>query len=262
MPADRRALRNEAAQRRLRQKRAEEAKVVSVAPAGGVDAPQRLVGFDFDCTLTTRHFFKVFAWGYGQANMDAHPHCEPFREWCEGRGVEPEIRDVRVARGDLGLTLDEFCSRAGEDKLRDVLQEVFLGGRDRIALVTAWLAHMRELGVVFAIVTAGTAAAVLRAITLAAPEWLLYFPSGMVWDTSQGRHAVHSVAAQKALILRDLCPAAGRILLVDDSLASDAPPPWVLRAARVELFGGPLPYEGAGVDGALLRQVEEDALRG
>ncbi|CAK0875017.1 unnamed protein product, partial [Prorocentrum cordatum] len=78
---------------------------------------------------------------------------------------------------------------------------------------------------------------VMRALTTT-PEWLPFFPSNRVWDSSQGRHAVASVAAQKALILRDLCPTASKIVLVDDALERDPPPGWLLEAGAPALGGG------------------------
>ena len=96
----------------------------------------------------------------------------------------------------------------------------------------------------FAIITAGTSTALLRALA-ALPEWRPFFSSDRIWDTSQGRHAIQSIAGQKVLMLRDIHPKASGILLVDDSLERDAPPKWATEGAQVSLFS--LPYEGPGL---------------
>mmetsp|Transcript_77461 Transcript_77461/g.214206 ORF Transcript_77461/g.214206 Transcript_77461/m.214206 type:complete len:246 (-) Transcript_77461:120-857(-) len=244
MPVDRRALR----------------KSLAALRDGG--ASKWLLGFDFDCTLTVRHFYKVFAWGYTQGSASAHVHCEAFFSWCRDHNVEPEMQEAPRNRQDLsdpmGLAIECFCRSAGETAFRDVFREVFLGGPARISLVAAWLERMQREGVEFAIVTAGVSSAVLRALTTV-PEWQPFFPANRVWDVSQGRHSVRSVMDQKLLILRELCPPACRILLVDDSISRDFPQSWVLSAAAAEVYEG-LPYEGPGVDEGALSDIEKKLL--
>mmetsp|Transcript_46153 Transcript_46153/g.83175 ORF Transcript_46153/g.83175 Transcript_46153/m.83175 type:complete len:239 (+) Transcript_46153:112-828(+) len=237
MPADRRALRQALSQQRA-------------APAA------RFVGFDFDCTLTVRHFFKVFAWCYAQRSS-AHPHCKAFYDWCRERDVEHEIQELLDPSDPMSSALEDFCRHAGEKVFHEVFREVFLGGDERITMVASWLESMRQKGVEFGIVTAGTSTAVLRALS-AAPEWQPFFPSVRIWDTQQGRHSIRSLAGHKVLMLRDICPTACRIVLVDDSIERDRPPQWVLDAAQVSLVD--LPYEGPGVDQALLDKIAEAVL--
>merc|ERR1719223_2025797 len=145
--------------------------------------------------------------------------------------------------------LEDFCRRAGEE----VFAELFLGGATRIAQVAAWLQRMQSQGVDFAVVTRGTSTAVLRALATV-PEWMPFFPSCRIWDTSQNRHSIASGNAMKALMLRDMCPSASRVLLVDDSINQDPSPEWVLKAANVETFA--LPYEGPGVTEMHLKEIE------
>lgn len=231
---------------------------------------KRLVGFDFDCTLTVRHFYKVFAWGYHQGHLEAiygHgealAHGKAFVEWCRKHGIEPEIKedDGRRSNDHMVEALACFCRCEGEATFKELFREIFLGGDTRVALVAAWLEKMRGAGVEFAIVTAGISTAVLRALTLGAPEWLPFFSASSIWDSSQARHsdATLSVTAKKALMLRDISPSAKRILLVDDSLSRDRPPKWVLEGAGVETFE--LPYEGPGVDEESLKAIEAAILR-
>jgi len=215
---------------------------------------RRLIGFDFDCTLTIRHFYKAFAWGYFQGSAQAHPHCQEFFEYCRKNGMDSKMKGIPDHEDCMVCAVEDFCRHAGEDAFREVFRTVFLGGEERISLVADWLRRMQESRVDFDIVTAGTSSTVLRALAVT-PEWLPFFPSNRVWDCSQGRHAVRSVAAQKALILRDICPTAGKILLVDDALSHDKPPEWVLQAANVKVFRD-LPYEGPGVDAEILEAVE------
>eukprot|EP00930_Biecheleria_cincta_P032866 TRINITY_DN22772_c0_g1_i1.p1 TRINITY_DN22772_c0_g1~~TRINITY_DN22772_c0_g1_i1.p1 ORF type:complete len:238 (-),score=30.51 TRINITY_DN22772_c0_g1_i1:22-735(-) len=236
MPADRRALRQQLAKRREK---------------------QLLVGFDFDCTLTVRHFYKVFAWCYAQRSA-MHPHCEVFFQWCRDKKLEPGITDLSDPSDPMVSALDDFSKHAGEEGFREVFRELFLGGAERITMVAEWLRRMQQCGVEFAIVTAGTSTAVLRAL-LAAPEWMPFFPSDRIWDTQQGRHTIRSIAAMKALMLRDICPRAQRILLVDDSLGKDPPPKWVLDGCQVGIVE--LPYEGPGVDKVLLETIERELIQ-
>merc|ERR1711957_470057 len=104
----------------------------------------------------------------------------------------------------------------------------------------------------------GTASAVVRALTFV-PELLAHFPTDMVWDTQQSRHAVSGACASKVMLLRDLSPTATRILFVDDALEKDRPAGWTLQGARVEAFEG-LPYEGPGLDADLMDQIERAIL--
>jgi len=227
------------------------------APAPAVMLKKRLLGFDFDCTLTVRHFYKVFAWGYAQGNLSAHPHCRYFAEWCEEQKISTKMEGC--VEDDMVMdALENFCQGAGEASFRDVFREVFLGGSARIEMVAAWLAKMKRQGVEFAIVTAGVSASVVRALSVV-PEWQPFFSSGRIWDTQQGRHRTTLIAGQKALILRDLSPDAHRILLVDDALGKDPVPEWIEKGASVDSF--PLPYEGPGVDEESLKAIEAAILR-
>lgn len=226
------------------------------AEPGRRRTPSIVVGFDFDCTLTIRHFYKVLAWGYGQGNEDVHPHCEAFFEFCRARDVVPKQRGAPDHEDPMVTAVEDFCRHAGEDVFREVFRSVFLGGESRIKLLANWLRRMHESCVDFAIVTAGVSSTVMRALT-AVPEWLPYFPSNRVYDCSQGRHSLpfRQFAAQKVMILRDICPTAKRIILVDDALMRDLPEKWVLEATGVDIFTD-LPYEGPGVDAKFLKDIE------
>mmetsp|Transcript_26624 Transcript_26624/g.61208 ORF Transcript_26624/g.61208 Transcript_26624/m.61208 type:complete len:278 (-) Transcript_26624:60-893(-) len=221
--------------------------------------PPRLIGFDFDCTITVRHFFKVFAWGYLRCN--SHQHFEEFAAWCKERNIDPFIAaKMPLDDGDaMSRALDDFIGKNGEATFRTLFREMFLGGEERIRCLAEWLEKLQQQGVTFAVVTAGFSTAVLRGLHCA-PELQRFFPSSRIWDTSQGRHRIRSVIGQKVLMLRDISPEAKSILLVDDSLVRDVPPAWAPAAAGVGLFEG-LPYEGPGLTSKLLVEVERQILQ-
>jgi len=226
-----------------------------LADQRGASREKRLVGFDFDCTLTTRHFFKCFAWCYAQSNPDGHAHGEAFYQWCDDHGIDAEEHRVLQREADgMSSAVDHFCRVAGEDVFAKLVREFFLGGEERIKVVAKWLEAMAALGVEFAIVTAGVSTAVLRALN-AVPEWQKFFPSSRIWDTSQSRHSVKSTMATKAMICRDVCSDSINTILVDDSLGHDPPPEWALKGAQVEVMG--LEYEGSGVDKAYLEDIQK-----
>lgn len=214
----------------------------------------QLVGFDFDCTLTVRHYYKVLAWCYANNRTDAHPHSEAFFDWCDKTGVVPGLLRSSNPNDIMESALDDFAGKAGEDGFREAVREVFLGGSSRITMIADWLEKMTKEGVEFAIVTAGTSTSVFRALT-AVPEWQPYFPLNRVWDTSHSRHSIRSTTSMKTLMLRDFSPKASGIVLVDDSLGRDPPDSWVLQAAKVDAVQ--LPYEGSGVDEAKLAEIEK-----
>lgn len=245
MPLDRRQLRSQlSAQRQLR------------APK----APVGFIGFDFDCTLTVRHFYKCFCFCYANGQRGAHPHGEALYQWCSQHGIEAENHRVNPHMRDgemINMAVEEFCRNSGEDKFHQLFREVFLGGEERIQAIASWLQRASDEGIEFAIVTAGIATSVLRAL-VGVPEWLKFFPSSRIWDSSQSRHSVRSVMSAKALTLRDICPGPCKIFLIDDSFVNDKPPNWLLEASNVEVVG--LEYEGSGVDMAFLEDIQKRVL--
>ena len=237
---------------------------VGACRAGAGAGPRCLIGFDFDCTLTVRHFFKVFAHGYLKGDMTAHPHCAAFAAFCKQRKLPAKVGPVPPGlwQGNpMGAVLEAFCEHAGEAAFRQLFREVFCGGEARIRLVADWLDRMGRAGVEFAVVTAGVSTSALRGLA-AVPEWRHHFPPSRVWDVSQARHRTGSVMAMKAFILRELRPDARRIVLVDDSLERDEPPAWALEVAQVEMLEGQLQYEGAGMSAESLAALESLALKG
>lgn len=213
----------------------------------------KLVGFDFDCTLTVRHYYKVFAWSYANNRSDVHPHSQAFFDWCSENGVKPGLLRSSNPNDPMESALDDFAGKAGEDRFREAVREVFLGGSSRITMIADWLEKMNKEGVEFGIITAGTSTSVFRALT-AAPEWQPYFPLNRVWDTSHSRFSIKSTTSMKTLMLRDFSPKASSIVLVDDSLGRDPPDSWVLKAAKVDAVQ--LPYESSGIDEAKLAEIE------
>eukprot|EP00913_Durusdinium_trenchii_P035655 g33365.t1 len=118
MPADRRALRQSL--KRLRERHI-------------------LVGFDFDCTLSVRHFYKVFAWCYPQGAQN-HAHYQAFSDFCTARELSPKLEMLpRGQQLDMDAILNEFCRQSGEEVLYELLREVFFGGPERINLIASWL---------------------------------------------------------------------------------------------------------------------------
>jgi hypothetical protein len=214
------------------------------------------IGFDFDCTITVRHYYKCLAWGLASGNEAAHGHCKALFDWLRVRNI-PLRAPQQQSNLDAVVTVTEFLIRVlGAAQFRELFREVFLGGDDRIALLTAWLQEKQKSNVEFAIITAGVASAVSRALEVAVPEWKDFFPPDLVLDTSHShRHHVASVAGAKALLLRDRCPAGKPILLVDDSLCKDPIPEWIVSNALVVPIG--LPYEGNGLETKVFLQIDE-----
>merc|ERR1712159_598493 len=72
-----------------------------------------LIGFDFDCTLTVKHFYKIFAWGYTQGNPQIHPHCGAFFRWCEEQGLKFQPIQQHDQYDAMNCALDHFCRLYG-----------------------------------------------------------------------------------------------------------------------------------------------------
>mmetsp|Transcript_17258 Transcript_17258/g.38040 ORF Transcript_17258/g.38040 Transcript_17258/m.38040 type:complete len:151 (+) Transcript_17258:172-624(+) len=132
----------------------------------------------------------------------------------------------------------------------------FLGGDERIKLITDWMKAETSKGNVFAVVTAGQASAVTYVLQLAVPEWIPYLPSGRVWDSQQSRHAVGAVILHKLMILRDICPDAKVVVLVDDALAKEDVSPQWLGATGAVCYNG-LQYEDCGLTAEHCQKVSE-----
>ena len=215
-----------------------------------VDSSQ-LIGLDFDCTITVRHFYKSVA-NLLMGKPMAHPHCAIFHAWLKKEGVKLEVPQQTDVHWMVSA-VETLSHVLGVDRFRHLIREVFLGGEERIQHLTAWFAGKDQEGIHFAIITAGVASSVSMALE-AVPEWDRFFPTDVVLDLSQSRHQVPSITGQKALILRDLRPMA-RIVLVDDSLREDPIPTWILRRSQVKFVA--LPYEGTGLN--LQRCADVDA---
>lgn len=216
-----------------------------------------LLGLDFDCTITVRHFYKCMVLGIFMRKPQAHAHCPAMFEWLQQNG----ITDIRVPTAPdqhpMVCATEFLAEKLGPEKFTRLVREVFLGGEERIQWLTGWLRAKKQLGVDLAIITAGISSTVSMALD-AVPEWNLLFTTDAVLDVGSCRHQVSSLIGQKVLMLRDLRPAAQKLILVDDSLAEDPPPDWILRRARVQTLG--LPYEGSGIDSS--RCVAIDAALG
>ena len=106
--------------------------------------------------------------------------------------------------GDMMIAaLEHFHAVNGDDLFRNMFRQVFLDGEEWINMIAAWLEKMRNKGVAFVIMTAGTSTAVLRAL-IAVPEWQAFFPSSRIWDTQLGRHSFSSTTACKVMTLSPL----------------------------------------------------------
>lgn len=220
------------------------------AAGGVVDTASPLIGLDFDCTITVRHFYKSIA-NLLMGKPMAHPHCAFLNAWLKRQNVKLEVpqTDVHI----MVAAVENLSHKLGERRFRQLIREVFLGGDERIQHLTEWFTRKEAEGIHFAIITAGIASTVSIALE-AVPEWDRFFPPDLVLDLSNSRHQVLSITGQKALMLRDLRPSS-RILLVDDSLGEDPIPSWILRRSQVKSVA--LPYEGTGLD--LPRCAEVDA---
>merc|ERR1719421_2553578 len=125
---------------------------------GGAETPQRLargprtaVGFDFDCTLSTKHLYKALAWGYGSDGQRSHPHYAELVAWIKAH--EPALPTglpATAARGgvanEVAVVLD-FLERQDSRACQRVLRDFFLGGDARIRSLAAAFAALAERGV-------------------------------------------------------------------------------------------------------------------
>lgn len=213
-----------------------------------------LIGFDFDCTITVRHYYKCLAWGLAAGNEGAHLHCKFLFDWLRARSFPPKVPQGNHQL-DAVVVVTEFLIQAlGPAQFSALFREVFLGGEDRIAALTTWLREKKRANVDMAIITAGIASAVSLALQVAVPEWSDFFPPDVVLDISQNRHQVTSITGAKALILRDHRHVSNQILLVDDSLCKDALPDWISTCAGVKPIS--LPYEGSGLEKKVFQEVD------
>lgn len=220
----------------------------------GTPSGAPLIGFDFDCTITVRHYYKCLAWGLAGGNESAHPHCKVLFDWLRARKISPQAPHGNQNLDAVVVVTEFLIQTLGSAQFRALFREVFLGGEDRISVLTAWLREKRNNNVEMAIITAGIASAVSRALQVAVPEWSSFFPPDMVLDIGHHRHQVNSITGAKALILRDRCQASKIILLVDDSLCKDELPDWIASSAHVKPVG--LPYEGSGLEKKVFHEID------
>ena len=63
-----------------------------------VDTASPLIGLDFDCTITVRHFYKSIA-NLLMGKPMAHPHCAFLNAWLKRQNVKLEVPQDRCAHG-------------------------------------------------------------------------------------------------------------------------------------------------------------------
>lgn len=231
MPADRRAFRDELAKRR-----------------------DFSVAFDWDCTLSSKHLFKVLCWSY--ARGVPHPHYQDMLAWiAENEPGIPERREGGCGQDSVGSVLDYIEDRAGRRAYIRLIREFFMGGEDRILELTVFFRMLANHGGKLCVLTAGVASGIQQALVDALPEWLPFFPSSRVHDCSAHRHQIASLAGVKILMQRDLLDTRG--FFVDDSLAKDTVPDWVLTATSVTALNV-LKYEQSGLQTSHIAEITQN----
>ena len=106
--------------------------VTAALPFG---APRRVIVYDFDCTITSRHLYKCLANWAGYA--------ENFERWLTEQDIpSPLGKQGQSVAARMGFGGGE----AGRACLRKVVREYFLGGEARTARLTEHFRTLREEG--------------------------------------------------------------------------------------------------------------------
>ena len=104
--------------------------VTAALPFG---APRRVIVYDFDCTITSRHLYKCLANWAGYA--------ENFERWLTEQDIpSPLGKQGQSVAARMGFGGGE----AGRACLRKVVREYFLGGEARTARLTEHFRTLRE----------------------------------------------------------------------------------------------------------------------
>ena len=143
-----------------------------MAAAGQHQGP--IIVFDWDCTITCKHLFKVLA-GWPQ-------YCGALSEWCSHRDIPDPIKipmkESIVERMAFGGGAE------GEELLRRVFREFMMGGEERIAAVKDVLTELRTVHkCTLCVLTRGETASLRILFDKIIPDWAPLFEGGWIANT-------------------------------------------------------------------------------
>lgn len=235
---------------------------MAAMPGGGP-----IVVFDWDCTLTSRHLYKILA-GWS-------PYCGPFSEWCVAHDIPDPIK-IPMRHGSIVERMAFGGAGEGDEMLRRAFREYMMGGEERIAAIKELLVELHTVhGCTLCVLTRGETASLRVVFDKVLPDWAPLFEGGWVANTaneyftcdasgmlSEQMSGLTTGGASKENMLEQLFPFDSHtVLLVDDSISHGSS--LVSSTTPGELGGGvihllDLPLEQRGLDGpsmAMLRQV-------
>jgi endonuclease/exonuclease/phosphatase family metal-dependent hydrolase len=235
---------------------------VAAMPGGGL-----IVVFDWDCTVTSRHLYKILA-GWSA-------YCGPFSDWCVAQDIPDPIK-IPMRHGSIVERMAFGGGEEGDEMLRRAFCDYMMGGEARIASIKELLVELHTVhGCTLCVLTRGETASLRVVFDKVLPDWAPLFEGGWVANTaneyftcdasgmlSEQMSGLTTGGASKENMLEQLFPFDSHtVLLVDDSISRGSR--LVSSTTPGELGGGvihllDLPLEQRGLDGpsmAMLRQV-------
>ena len=226
-----------------------------------------IVVFDWDCTVTCQHLYKILA-GWPR-------YCGPFSEWCDAQGIPDPIK-IPLRHGSIVERMAFGGGEEGDEMLRRAFREFMMGGEARIAAIKELLVELRTVhGCTLCVLTRGETASLRILFDKVLPDWAPLFEGGWIANTaneyftcdasgalSEQMPGLTTGGASKENMLEQLFPFDSHtVMLVDDSISRGSR--LASSTAPGELGGGvihllDLPLEQRGLDGpsmAMLRQA-------
>ena len=226
-----------------------------------------IVVFDWDCTVTSQHLYKILA-GWPR-------YCAPFSEWCDAQGIPDPIK-IPLRHGSIVERMAFGGGEEGDEMLRRAFREFMMGGEARIAAIKELLVELRTVhGCTLCVLTRGETASLRILFDKVVPDWAPLFEGGWIANTaneyftcdasgalSEQMPGLTTGGASKENMLEQLFSFDSHtVMLVDDSISRGSR--LACSTAPGELGGGiihllDLPLEQRGLDGpsmAMLRQA-------
>ena len=134
-----------------------------------------IIVFDWDCTITATHMFKVLSGWEG--------YCEPFSAWCVEQGIDDPLR-IPV-RESICERMEFGGGAAGLAALKKVFVTFFMGGEERMAQVKAALTTLKHThGCRLCVLTRGDTASLRIVFDKVLDEsWAELFEGGWIANT-------------------------------------------------------------------------------
>ena len=134
-----------------------------------------IIVFDWDCTITATHMFKVLSGWEG--------YCEPFSDWCVEQGIDDPLR-IPV-RESICERMEFGGGAAGLAALKHVFVTFFMGGEERMAQVKAALTTLKHThGCRLCVLTRGDTASLRIVFDKVLDEsWAELFEGGWIANT-------------------------------------------------------------------------------